>query len=379
MKPYLLVAGDFVKTGGMDRANLALADYLARQGKQVHLVAYRVAAELLAYPNVTFHQVTKIANSYLLSAPLLDWVGRFQARRVTAAGVRILVNGGNCLWGDVNWVHYVHAAYKADNPVGMLRKIKGTVSYGASLKGERRALQSARLIIANSDRTKRDIIDKLGVPEERVHRVYYGIDPTTFYPANLQERIKLRQRLGWPNEKPIAVFIGALGDRRKGFDTLFAAWERLCAEPDWDADLVTIGVGAELPQWQCRAAEAGIASRIHFLGFRSDVPDLLRAADCLVAPTRYEAYGLAVHEALCCGLPALVSATAGVAERYSSQLEDLLLPNPQSVDDLTERLRQWRFAIEQYKKILMFFSEVLRNYTWDEMAIRILSTISKNP
>jgi hypothetical protein len=38
MKPYLLVTGDFVKTGGMDRANYALAHYLARQGGEVHLV-----------------------------------------------------------------------------------------------------------------------------------------------------------------------------------------------------------------------------------------------------------------------------------------------------------------------------------------------------
>jgi hypothetical protein len=48
--------------------------------------------------------------------------------------------------------------------------------------------------------------------------------------------------------------------------------------PNWDADLVAIGVGAELPLWQRRAVEAGISSRIHFLGFRSDVPDLLRSA-----------------------------------------------------------------------------------------------------
>ncbi len=375
MRPYLLVTGDFVRTGGMDRANFALADYLARQGKQVHLVAYRVAPELLAYPNVTFHRVPKVANSYLLSAPLLDWVGRFQARRVTAAGGRVLVNGGNCLWGDVNWVHYVHAAYKPENRTGLLQKIKGEVSYGASLKGERRALQSARLIIANSERTKGDIIEKLGIPEKRVNRIYYGIDAKTFYPATTQERTKLRQGLGWYGEKPIVVFIGALGDRRKGFDTLFAAWERLCADPDWDADLVTIGVGAELPQWQRRAAEASIASRIHFLGFRLDVPELLRASDCLVAPTRYEAYGLVVHEALCCSLPALVSATAGVAERYPEHLRGLLLPDPTDAEDLMGRLRKWREAIYSYKEAIASFSEVLREYAWDDMAKIILETM----
>jgi len=104
MKSYLLVTGDFVRTGGMDRANFALADYLARQGEQVHLVAHRVASELLAYPNVTFHRVPKVANSYLLSSPLLNWVGRSQAQQITALGGRVLVNGGNCQWGDVNWL-----------------------------------------------------------------------------------------------------------------------------------------------------------------------------------------------------------------------------------------------------------------------------------
>jgi hypothetical protein len=68
MKPYLLVTGDFVRTGGMDRANFALADYLARQGGEVHLVAHRVDPQLLSYSNVQFHRVPKIANSYFLIA-----------------------------------------------------------------------------------------------------------------------------------------------------------------------------------------------------------------------------------------------------------------------------------------------------------------------
>lgn len=174
------------------------------------------------------------------------------------------------------------------------------------------------------------------------------------------------------------LFIGALGDRRKGFDILFSAWQQLCADSDWDADLVAIGVGAELPLWQRRAAEAGIGSRIHFLGFRSDVPDLLRAADCLIAPTRYEAYGLGVHEALCCGLPALVSATAGVAERYPPHLGDLLILDPENALDLAARLRRWREAIHQYSKMVSTLSEELRGYTWDDMASNIVDKINNS-
>jgi glycosyltransferase involved in cell wall biosynthesis len=375
MKSYLLVTGDFVRTGGMDRANFALADYLARLQSDVHLVAHRVSKELLAQPTVNFHTVPKIANSYLLSAPLLNQVGFFQGWRISRTGGRVLVNGGNCQWGDVNWVHYVHAAYQPENQAGLLYQFKGSVSRQIFLHTERKALQSARVIIANSDRTKHDLIEKISIPPERIHKVYYGIDPQVFYPATPQERTQLRQKLGWSQEKPIVIFIGALGDRRKGFDTLFWAWQMLCTDPNWDADLVTIGVGAEQPLWQHRALLAGISKRIHFLGFRSDVPNLLRAADCLVAPTRYEAYGLGVHEALCCGLPALVSATAGVAERYPSYLNELLIPDPEDAADLAARLRRWREATHQYSKLVSELSEQLRSYTWDDMAKSILQKI----
>jgi len=331
----------------------------------------------LAYPNVTFHRVPKVANSYLLSGSLLNWMGRFQAQHLTAMGGRVLVNGGNCRWGDVNWVHYVHAAYEPESQAGQLRQFKGAVSRRLFLATERRALELARVIIVNSDRTKRDLIERLGIPEQRIYRVYYGIEPQIFYPASPQERSELRQQLGWSPEKPIVVFLGALSDRRKGFDTLFSAWQLLCADSNWDAGLLVIGSGAEQPLWQRRTAEAGLSSRILFLGFRSDVPDLLRSADCLVAPTRYEAYGLGVHEALCCGLPAIVSTLAGVAERYLPHLRELLLPNLDDAADLAARLRQWRRDSQRYSQLVGSLCEDFRCYTWDDMAQSILENLGR--
>ena len=138
---------------------------------------------------------------------------------------------------------------------------------------------------------------------------------------------------------------------------------------------MAIGTGSELPIWEKLTLEAGLKSRIQFLGFRSDVPDILRAADCLVAPTRYEAYGLGVHEALCCGLPAIVSATAGVAERYPQMLQDLLMSNPDDVEDLVLKFKKWRSHQEDYKSLVFSLSQELRSYTWDDMAKNILAAI----
>ena len=375
MNSYLLVAADFIKTGGMDRANFALADYLAKQGYPIHLVAYRVATELLDYSNITFHQVPKLLNSDFLSGSLLDRFGRFWAKRLEKNGTRVIVNGGNCQWGDINWVHYVHAAYRSENRADLLRQIKGSLAHQTFLGDEKKALQFARLIIANSEKTKLDLMEKLSISANKIHVVYLGTDSDIFYPASVEERTQLRDHLNWEKNKPIMVFIGALGDRRKGFDTLFTAWQQLCADPNWDANLVAIGRGAELPLWQQRTAQAGLESRIQFLGFRSDVPNILRAADCLVAPTRYEAYGLGVHEALCCGLPAIVSADAGVAERYPETLKDLLMSNPDDVEDLVLKLKKWRSHQEDYKSLVFSLSQELRSYTWDDMAKNILATI----
>jgi glycosyltransferase involved in cell wall biosynthesis len=375
MKSYLLVTGDFVKTGGMDRANFAIAEYLAREGKEVHLVAHRVAPELLAYSHVQFHQVPKIANSYLLSSPLLNYTGNIWAKRLANNDCRVVVNGGNCQWPDINWVHYVHAAYQPDQKAGLLRQFQGIVSRQLFLNEEKKAVKSARLIIVNSHRTKQDLMDKLAIPEAKIQTVYYGIDPQVFYPPTAAQKVAIRQQLGWLEDQVVVIFIGALGDRRKGFDTLFSAWQQLCKNSDWDAILVVIGVGAELPMWQNRAAEAGI-SNIHFLGFRNDVPKLLQAADCLVAPTRYEAYGLGVHEALCCGLPTLVSANAGVAERYPQELQDLLIPDPDDAVDVAARLQKWYKNKKYYSNLVSSLAQALRSYTWDDMAKNILFNIA---
>src|SRR5205807_9538660 len=51
-RPYLFVTGDFVKTGGMDMANFALADYAGPQGRELHLHAHRVAPALARACNV---------------------------------------------------------------------------------------------------------------------------------------------------------------------------------------------------------------------------------------------------------------------------------------------------------------------------------------
>ncbi len=174
---------------------------------------------------------------------------------------------------------------------------------------------------------------------------------------------------GWPADRLQALFIGALGDERKGFATLYAAWKSLCRSSDWDVDLVAVGVGRQVETFRERARADGLGARMTFLGFRSDVPQLVGASDLLVAPSVYEPYGLAVHEALSsCAVPAITSARCGVAEMYPDALTGWLLPDPKDDVDLASRLRRWREQARVTPPELRALSDRLRARDWSVVA-----------
>ena len=374
--PWVLVAGGFHRRGGMDKANLALAQYLADQGTPVHVVCYSVDDELARHPSVTAHIVSRPANSYLLGRPFLDLNGRRVARRVLRrwANARVLVNGDNCLWPGINWVHCVHHAWHPDPPQGPFWSlVKPRLDWWFTHRRERTAARMGRLFITNSNRTRRDLIERLGVDPGLVHTIYLGAE-SEWGPATPEEKACSRAAFGIPDNHHVAVFIGVLGqDRNKGFDVLLEAWRRLCADPGWDVDLFIAGSGGALGMCRTQISEWNLDQRIRLLGFSDRVRDLLAAADVLVSPVRYEAFGLNVQEAICRGVPAIVSASAGVAERYEPEHAPMLLPDPDDIDDLVARLKQWRTHMPEWRARFELLGNALRNYSWQEMARRIVS------
>jgi glycosyltransferase involved in cell wall biosynthesis len=381
MEPWVLVAGGFHRHGGMDRLNSALARYLIERGNPVHLVCHSVEPELREGA-ASVHVVPKPGGSFMLGGMLLAREGRLVASRVnrqSSTGTRVVVNGGNCDWPDINWVHCVHHAWKRNDYASPYWfRLKNRCSLWLACRREWTSLRRARVAIANSERTRRDLIEHLGMEPERIHVVYPGADPQ-FTPSNAGQRAASRAWLG-KGEQPLVAFVGALGyDSNKGFDVLLPAWRRLCARRNWDADLIVAGGGRGLGSWTRHVAEAGLESRITLLGFTDRVADVLAAADLLVSPARYESYGLNVHEAICCGVPAMVTETAGVAERYPAELWELLINNPEDIEALAERIFRWRAGIGPWKQRIASFSQALRSYTLDAMAKRIVRITNSQP
>ena len=377
-EPWLLVCGGFHQHGGMDRANLALAEYLQSSGHDVVLVGHDFDKERTA--GSTKRKVPRFLGSTALGERGLWHVGNREAERLVRQhpSARVVVNGGNCSFGDINWVHYVHNGYQSiyrDAPAwvrwkdGLLRRMYR--------RRETRALRSARLVIANSQTAAEQVIARAGVAASRVRVVYLGCSPD-LRPATALERTAAREWLKIESTDRVVAFVGALTwDENKGLETLWRAWEEMPRSFEGNSVLVVAGGGAKLERWRSRVAASGLGQSVRVLGFTERVNDVLAAADVFVSPSRYETFGLNVQEAICRGVPAIVSASAGIAELYPAGMQPLLLPACEDSDALVGLIQGCMANLEHWKKQTRTFADQLRSYTWTDMAKRMVELASE--
>jgi glycosyltransferase involved in cell wall biosynthesis len=110
------------------------------------------------------------------------------------------------------------------------------------------------------------------------------------------------------NDSPVILSVGRM-DYQKDHATTIRALTLIR-----DAHLFLVGVGSEMPQHEQLAREIGVAHRVHFLGQRRDIPQLMKAANVFVQSSRFEGFGIAALEAMACGLPVVASQVPGLAE-----------------------------------------------------------------
>lgn len=200
----------------------------------------------------------------------------------------------------------------------------------------RRLLRAPELYAVNSEYTA-GLAERLGVPGDRIVVVAPEVDTGHFAPsASEQGRAQLRRRYGWQPDDVVSLFAGRLVER-KGLDDLFAALVGLPA-----AVRVVVAGPGEVAHWQRRALDAGVAERVQFLGAvdHADLPDLYRAADLFVAPSRDsesagdpESFGIVFLEAAASGLAVLGTRTGGIVEAVEEGVNGLLV-SPGGIDEL---------------------------------------------
>lgn len=123
------------------------------------------------------------------------------------------------------------------------------------------------------------------------------------------DRATVRRSLGVADDRPVALCLARM-EPQKRHDVLLDAWARLGG----DAVLWLAGDGSMRDSLEGQATELGLGGRVRFLGSRSDVPDLLAAADVTVLTSDWEGMPIAVLESLAAGRPVVASDVDGVRE-----------------------------------------------------------------
>lgn len=134
--------------------------------------------------------------------------------------------------------------------------------------------------------------------------------PNAVFPQPARvDRDVVRAVLGVAPDTPVALCLARL-EPQKRHDVLLRAW----AEVNGDAVLWLAGDGSLRAELERRAGELGLTRRVRFLGTRSDVPDLLAAADVTVLTSDWEGMPVAVLESLAAGRPVVATGVDGVRE-----------------------------------------------------------------
>lgn len=123
------------------------------------------------------------------------------------------------------------------------------------------------------------------------------------------DRGTVRSALGVAADVPIALCLARM-EPQKRHDVLLEAWARV---DEWSV-LWLAGDGSLRPSLERQARELGIDGRVRFLGNRSDVADLLAAADVTVLTSDWEGMPIAVLESIAAGVPVVATAVDGVTE-----------------------------------------------------------------
>jgi glycosyltransferase involved in cell wall biosynthesis len=199
-------------------------------------------------------------------------------------------------------------------------------------------LESCDVVMANSDFTARDVVELLGVPGERLHTAYPGVDDG-FTPAG--ERAELGA--------PYALTVATL-EPRKNLGTLIDA-HRLR-----DGALTLAVVGGEGWGEQPELGVPGV-ERLGFIPHEA-LPRWYRGAAVVVYPSRFEGFGMPVVEAMASGVPVVASSHPSLDEACG---EAAVRVDPESAEAIAAGIEQ---ALAERERLVAAGLEHARRFTW---------------
>ena len=229
---------------------------------------------------------------------------------------------------------------------------------------ERRALCDQRATAIAISRALRDDLAAYG-RSGATAVIPHGVDGRQFNPAVRERfRARVRRELGVAETAPLFLYVG---DLRKGMEPAIRA---LAQVPG--AHLVSL---SRTPPTAYRevAAACGVADRVSLLPATDSVERYYGAADALVLPTPYDAFGMVITEAMACGLPVITTPRAGASELLESGVHGLLVASPIDAGAIASAMRTLADDEAARRRMGAAAAALMREHTWDRVAERTLA------
>jgi len=229
--------------------------------------------------------------------------------------------------------------------------------------------------IAISRENHRHLCASFGIKEEDVHVIYNGSSLTELDATPVDRlRREIRRELGLNEDDRILLTVGRLNFQKGYLDLAAVIPQILDAFPD--VTFVWVGEGGQRAQLEKVIRESGVANKVRLLGYRRDVPRLLRAADLFVFPTHFEGgQSFAVSEAMAAGLPIVSSDASGIPEVIDSGVHGVLYP----VRDRTALAGALRWALLNPMSMRTMGQNAVaraRDFSAEQMCKRTLSILN---
>jgi glycosyltransferase involved in cell wall biosynthesis len=231
-----------------------------------------------------------------------------------------------------------------------------------------RSIQRADRILADSESTRRDVLEVYKVPPEKVFVLYSGVDDQ-FFPVTdpiLTRRTLDHYGLGG---LPYILSVGTI-QPRKNYDRLVEAVQRL-HQPDLHL-VIAGGKGWLDSPLYARVKELGMKERVHFLGYvpDQDLPVLYSSARIFAFPSLYEGFGLPPLEAMACGAPVVCSNRSSLPEVVG---DAGVLVDPYDVDEIAKGL-QSALEDERLRNTLINKGQLrVQKFSWVSAARQLLT------
>ena len=190
---------------------------------------------------------------------------------------------------------------------------------------ERWAAHWCERIVTLSDAGAREYLRRGIGREGQFVTIYNGLDLDAF--GTGVDRAGARRELGLGKEDIVIICVGRLVFV-KGHDVLVAAAPEIIASLAGDGEVrfLAVGDGPRRESLIRQARRLGVEGNLSFLGFRSDVPRLLSAADLMVMSSRNEGLGMSIIEAMAASLPVVGTRVGGIPEVVQDGVTGALVP-----------------------------------------------------